>query len=87
MGSRENFNISISNIGGNYAVELENGEICEFFLQSPNNFLGKFFASDGINYNYSFPGSRAPVQTSHGVSCGMIIRASIRTELATKCDL
>jgi hypothetical protein len=57
MGSRENFNISISNIGGNYAVELENGEIREFFLQSPNNWLGNFFASDGINYNYSFAGS------------------------------
>ena len=57
MGSRENFNIFISNIGGNYAVELQNGEIREFFLQSPNNFLGKFFVSDGINYNYRFPGS------------------------------
>ena len=54
MGSRENFSIFISNIGGNYAVELQNGEIKEFFLESPNNFLGKFFASGGINYNYRF---------------------------------
>jgi hypothetical protein len=58
MGSRENFNIFISNIGGNYAVELQNGEIREFFLQGPNNFLGKFLALDGINCNYSFsPGA------------------------------
>ena len=35
MGSRENFSIFISNIGGKYAVELQNGEIKEFFLQSP----------------------------------------------------
>jgi hypothetical protein len=54
MGSRENFNIFISNIGGNYAVALQNGEIREFFLQRSNNFLGKFFASSGINCNYSF---------------------------------
>jgi hypothetical protein len=32
MGSRENFNILISNIGGNYAVALQNGDIREFFL-------------------------------------------------------
>jgi hypothetical protein len=32
MGSRENLSIFISNIGGNYAVELQNGEIREFFL-------------------------------------------------------
>jgi hypothetical protein len=32
MGSRENFSISISNIGGNYTVEPQNGEIREFFL-------------------------------------------------------
>jgi hypothetical protein len=58
MGSRENFSIFISNIGGNYAVELQNGEIREFFPESPNNFLGKFFASGGINCNYSFsPGA------------------------------
>jgi hypothetical protein len=54
MGSRENFNILISNIGGNYAVEPKNGEIREFFLQRPNNFLEKFFALGGINCNYSF---------------------------------
>jgi hypothetical protein len=54
MGSRENFNIFISNIGGNYAVELQNGEIKEFFLHRSNNFLGKFFALGGINCNYSF---------------------------------
>jgi hypothetical protein len=53
MGSRENFSIFISNLGGNYAVELQNGEIREFFLQSSNNFLEKFFASGGINCNYS----------------------------------
>ena len=53
MGSRENFSIFISNLGGNYAVELQNGEIKEFFLQSPSNFLEKFFASGGINCNYS----------------------------------
>jgi hypothetical protein len=47
-GSRENFNIFISNIGGNYAVELQNGEIRKFFLQRPNNFLRKFFALGGI---------------------------------------
>jgi hypothetical protein len=58
MGSRENFSIFISNIGGNYAVELQNGERREFFLESPNNFLGKFFALGGINCNYSFsPGA------------------------------
>jgi hypothetical protein len=45
MGSRENFSIFISNIGGNYAVELQNGEIREFFLKSSNNFFGEFFAS------------------------------------------
>ena len=54
MGSRENFSIFISNIGGNYAVELQNGEIREFFLESPNNFLEEFFTSAGINCNYSF---------------------------------
>jgi hypothetical protein len=54
MGSRENFSIFISNIGGNYAVELQNGEIREFFLESSNNFLEEFFASRGINRNYSF---------------------------------
>jgi hypothetical protein len=54
MGSRKNFSIFISNIGGNYAVELQNGEIREFFLKSPNNFGGEFFASGGINCNYSF---------------------------------
>ena len=54
MGSRENFSIFISNIGGNYAVEVQNGEIGEFFLESSNNFLGEFFASGGINCNYSF---------------------------------
>jgi hypothetical protein len=54
MGSRENFSIFISNLGGNYAVELQNGEIMEFFLQSSSNFLEKFFASGGINCNYSF---------------------------------
>ena len=43
MGSRENFSIFISNIGGHYAVELQNGEIREIFLESPNKFLGKFF--------------------------------------------
>ena len=58
MGSRENFSISISNLGGNYAVEFQNGDIGEFFLQRPNNFLGKFFALGGINCNYSFsPGA------------------------------
>jgi hypothetical protein len=45
MGSRENFSIFISNIGGHYAVELQNGEIKEFFPESSNNFLGKFLAS------------------------------------------
>jgi hypothetical protein len=54
MGSRENFSIFISNIGGNHAVELQNGEIREFFLQKPKYFLGKYFASGGINFNYSF---------------------------------
>src|SRR5260370_42098309 len=49
MGSRENFSIFISNRGGNYAVELQNGEIREFFLQRRNNFLGKYFALRGIN--------------------------------------
>jgi hypothetical protein len=42
MGSRENFNIFISNIGGNYAVALQNGEIREFFPESSKNFLGNF---------------------------------------------
>jgi hypothetical protein len=58
MGSRENFSIFISNLGGNYAVELQNGDIGEFFLQRPNNFLGKYFPLRGINCNYSFsPGA------------------------------
>jgi hypothetical protein len=34
MGSRENFNIFISNLGGNYAVELQNDDIGEFFLHT-----------------------------------------------------
>ena len=42
MGSRENFSIFISNIGGNYAVELQNGGITEFFLQRSDNFLEEF---------------------------------------------
>lgn len=42
MGSRENFSIVISNLGGNYAVERENAAMREFFLQSPNNFLENF---------------------------------------------
>ena len=42
MGSRENFSIFISNLGGNYAVELQNGEIRKFFLQSLNNFFRKY---------------------------------------------
>jgi hypothetical protein len=37
---------------------VQNGVIAEFFLQSPNNFLEKFFALGGINCNYSFsPGA------------------------------
>jgi hypothetical protein len=37
---------------------VQNGVIGEFFLHSPNNFLGKFFALGGINCNYSFsPGA------------------------------
>ena len=54
MGSRENFIIFISNIGGNYAVALQNGETGEFFLQSPNNFLAKFLTLRGIKCNYRF---------------------------------
>jgi len=42
MGSRENFSIFISNRGGNYAVEFQNGDIREFFLQSPIIFLENF---------------------------------------------
>jgi hypothetical protein len=66
MGSRENFSIFISNLGGNYAVELQNGEIREFFLQSSSNFLEKFFASGGINCNYSFPSISAPAEVARG---------------------
>ena len=70
MGSRENFSISISNLGGNYAVEFQNGDIGEFFLQSPNNFLGKFFALGGINCNYAFsPG--AETFPRYGTVCGL----------------
>ena len=58
MGSRENFIIFISNIGGNYAVALQNGETVGFFLPSPNNFLTKFLTLRGINCNYRFfPGA------------------------------
>lgn len=75
MGSRENFSIFISNIGGNYAVELQNDEIREFFLKSPNNFRGEFFASGGINCNYSF--SRAAETFSrYGTVCRLYSSAA-----------
>jgi hypothetical protein len=76
MGSRENFSIFISNLGGNYAVALQNGEIREFFLQSPNNFLEKFFPSGGINCNCSF---------SRGAETFPRLRDSVPPLLARLC--